>query len=136
NETQGGPQMRRFILTPMLTLVLAVALGGAALADPTVPVSIFAGTYFGMSEDQSAIAWQMPDGHLRWEINDVPISNYGVNDTALAASVGFDSPQVLVLYGRIRGTYFGASQDGSVMGFLMPDGMIRWELNGIPEGLR
>ena len=127
--------MRRFILTPVLTLVLAVALGGAALADPTVPVSIFGGTYFGMSDDHSAVAWKMPDGRIRWEIDGVPISNYGVDDVARAASVGFDSPQVLVLYGRIRGTYFGSSLDGSAMGYRMPDGTIRWELNGVPEGL-
>lgn len=126
--------MRNLVLTPLLAILLTLALGGAALADPA-PVSIFAGTYFGMSDDHSAIAFKMPDGHVRWEINGVPISNYGVDDAARAASVGFDSALVLVPYGRIRGTFFAASTDGAVMGFLMPDGMTRWELNGIPESL-
>ncbi len=124
--------MRRFILTPLLTFVLALALGGAALADPTAPVSIFGGTYFGMSDDQSAIAWKMPDGRIRWEIDGVPISNYGVDDTARAASVGYDSSEVLVLYGRIRGTFFAASSDGAAMGYRMTDGSLRWEFNGLP----
>ena len=133
--------MRRSISTSILAIALTFALGGAALADPTVPTSIFPGTYFAMSMDQSAVAFQMPDGHLRWEIDGVPISNYGVDDTARAASVGlvgfvgFDSARVLVPYGLIRGTFFGASSDGSVMGFRMPDGTTRWELNGIPESL-
>jgi len=124
--------MRRSISTLILSVALTVALSGAALADPTVPTSIFPGTYFVMSADQSAVAFTMPDGHVRWEINGVPISNYGVDDTARAASVGFDSLLVLVPYGQIRGTYFGASSDGSVMVFLMPDGMTRYELNGVP----
>ena len=125
--------MRRSISASILSVALTVALSGAALAAPAVPTSIFPGTYFAMSADQSAVAFAMPDGHLRWEINGVPISNYGGDDVARAASVGFDSPQVLVLYGRIRGTYFGASADGSVMAFLMPDGMTRYELNGVPS---
>ena len=127
--------MRRSISTPILAIALTFALGGAALADPAAPVSLFSGTYFAMSADQSAIAFKMPDGRVRWEISGVPISNYGVDDAARAASVGFDSALVLVPYGTIRGTFFGASADGSVMGFLMPDGMTRWELNGIPESL-
>ena len=126
--------MRRSIIsTSILAIALTLALSGAALAEPTLPTSIFPGTYFAMSADQSAVAFKMPDGHLRWEISGVPISNYGVDDTARAATIGFDSPQVLVLYGRIRGTYFGASADGSVMAFLMPDGMTRYELNGVPS---
>ena len=124
--------MRRSSTTSILAIAFTLALSGAALAEPTVPTSIFPGTYFATSADQSAVAFKMPDGHLRWEISGVPISNYGVDDTARAATVGFDSPQVLVLYGSIRGTYFGASSDGSVMVFLMPDGMTRYELNGVP----
>lgn len=124
--------MRRSLITPILAVALLVAFGGAALADQTVPVSIFGGTYFGMSDDHSAIAFKMPDGRIRWELNGVPISNYGVDDVARAASVGYESPQVLVLYGRIRGTYFAASSDGSAIAYRMPDGTLRWELNGVP----
>lgn len=61
--------MRDLVVTPLLAIPLTLALGGAALADPAAPVSIFAGTYFGMSDDQSAIAFTMPDGHVRREIN-------------------------------------------------------------------
>jgi outer membrane protein assembly factor BamB len=127
--------VRQLLATPILALALIVALGSTALADP-VPASMFGGTYFAMSEDHTAVAFKMADGHLRWEVNGVPISNYGVDDVARAASIGYDNATVLVLYGRIRGTYFGASQDGSVMGFLMPDGTTRWELNGVPAGAR
>jgi outer membrane protein assembly factor BamB len=128
--------MRRSISITLLSLALTLVFGGSAFADPgtpgVVPVSIFGGTYFAMSEDGTAIAFKMPDGRIRWEINGVPISNYGVNDVTLAEAVGFDDPNVLVLGGAIGGTYFGSSEDGTAMSFKMPDGTIRWELNGVP----
>ena len=128
--------MRRLVVAPILAIVLTFSLtfaqGGAALADPGVPVSIFGGTYVAMCVDRTAIEFQMPDGHLRWEVNGVPVSSYGVDDVARAATLGYDSPLALVLYGRIRGTFWGASSDGTVMAFRMPDGTVRYELNGIP----
>lgn len=124
--------MRQLLIVPFLAVALLLGFGGAALADGTVPVSIFGGSYFGMSDDHSAIAFKMPDGRIRWEVNGVPISNYGVDDVARAAMVGYESPQVLVLYGRIRGTYFASSSDGSAIAYRMPDGTLRWEINGVP----
>lgn len=128
--------MRRSISLTLLSLALTLVFGGSALADPgapgTIPTSVFGGTYFAMSEDGSTIGFKMPDGRIRWEVNGTPISNYGVNDATLAQAVGFDDPTVLVLGGSIRGTYFAASEDGTAMAFRMPDGTIRWEIDGIP----
>ena len=128
--------MRRSLSITLLSLALILVFGGSALADPgapgTIPTSVFGGTYFAMSEDGSTVGFKMPDGHIRWEVNGVPISNYGVNDVTLAEAVGFDDPSVLVFGGTISGTYFAASLDGTAMAFKMPDGTIRWELNGVP----
>lgn len=128
--------MRRWMTTSLLTLTLALVFGGAALAETgtpgTIPTSIFGGTYFAMSEDGSTIGFRMPGGQLRWEVNGVPISNFGVDDVAKAAVFGFDAPEVLVFGGSIRGTFFAASADGTAMGFTMPDGTVRWEIDGVP----
>jgi len=34
--------------------------------------------------------------------------------------------------GVVGGTYFAASADGTAMAFKMPDGTLRWEIDGIP----
>ena len=128
--------MRRWVATPVLAAMLMLGASSSALADPSVPgvapTSIFGGTYFAMSEDGMAVGFKMPDGHVRWEINGVPISNYGVNDVAQATVLGFDAANVLVVGGNVRGVFFAASADGTAMGYRMPDGSIRWEMNGEP----
>ena len=128
--------MRRWLAIPLLAATLMLGSGGSALADPLLPgvapTSLLGGTYFAMSEDGMAIAFKMPDGHIRWELNGVPISNYGVNDVGQATVLGFDAATVLVFGGTVRGTFFAASEDGSAMGYRMPDGTVRWEINGVP----
>lgn len=116
----------------VLVLSLLLAMGSVASADPGVPTSVFGGAYFAMSSDGQAVAFKLSDGHLRWEVAGIPVSNYGVNNVVMATAVGFDSPLVLVLGGAIGGTYFAASSDGTAMAFKMPDGTLRWEINGIP----
>jgi len=123
--------MPRLLLTSVLTVMLALASSGPARADQQ-PVSMFPGTFVGTSPDGTAMGFQMSDGHIRWEVNGVPISLWGVNDTAMASALSFSSPLVLVPFGAIRGTYFGGTADGTVLAFKMPDGSVRWEINGLP----
>ncbi len=60
------------------------------------------------------------------------MSDYGVNDLARASSAGFSDRSLLVPGGAVRGFYLASSGDGSWMAFQMPDGSVRWELNGVP----
>ena len=124
----------RHLLAIILGAVLTLAVGSSALADPG-PTSAFGGSYLMGSADGSLVAFQMPTGWVRWELNGVPIANYGVDDVARAASVGYSDPSVLVPSGAIRGTYVACAADLTWLAFIMPDGSIRWEHDGMPAAL-
>ena len=72
------------------------------------------------------------DGRVRWELDGLPWSDWGVNDAVRAATVGFDDASVLVLGGAIRGVFVMGSADASWLAFQMPDGSVRWEHDGVP----
>ena len=125
--------MRRLI-TAVFGLVLTLAVASPVLADVT-PTSRFGGAYVMSSADGQLVAFAMPDGRIRWELDGLPLADYGVNDVARAGSVGFSDPSLLVLGGTVRGVYVASSADGSWMAFQMPDLSIRWEHNGVPAPL-
>jgi hypothetical protein len=125
--------MRRLI-TAVFGLVLTLAVASPVLADVT-PTSRFGGAYLMSSADGQLVAFAMPDGRIRWELDGLPLAVYGVNDVARAGSVGFSDPSLLVPGGTVRGVYVASSADGSWMAFQMPDLSIRWEHNGVPAPL-
>ena len=126
----------RHLKSIFLGAVLSIALATPALADPgTVPTSVWGGTFLMASADGTLVAFQMADGRVRWELEGMPLSAWGVNDIARASSVGYSDPSVLVPGGMVRGVYVAASEDGSWMAFMMPDLSMRWEHNGIPASM-
>ena len=126
--------MRRIVTTCALTLAFA----SPALADPVttsselVPMSSLGGSYLMSSPDGRLVAFQTADGRVRWELDGLPWSDWGVNDAVRAATVGFDDASVLVLGGAIRGVFVMGSADASWLAFQMPDGSVRWEHDGVP----
>lgn len=122
--------LRRLLLIPLVAAALSLFPAQAALAE-SVPSSPFGGSYYAQSADGSTVGYLMPDSRLRWEVNGVPISNYGIDDEARMASVAED-PSALVRGGATRGEYYAASSDGSWMAYQMPDGTLRWEHHGVP----
>ena len=125
----------RQLKTILIGAILSLAIATPALADPGL-TSPFGGAFLMASADGTLVAFQMPSGRVRWELDGMPLSDWGVNDTVRAASVGYSDPSVLVLGGQIRGIYVAASDDGSWMAFLMPDFSIRWEHNGLPATMQ
>ena len=128
--------MRRMVMTCAVALTLAFA--SPALADPVttsselVPMSSLGGSYLMSSPDGRLVAFQTADGRVRWELDGLPWSDWGVNDAVRAATVGFDDASVLVLGGAIRGVFVMGSADASWLAFQMPDGSVRWEHDGVP----
>ena len=128
--------MRRMVMTCAVAFTLAFA--SPALADPVttssalVPTSSLGGSYLMSSPDGRLVAFQTADGRVRWELDGLPWSDWGVNDSVRAASVGFDDVSLLVLGGAIRGVFVMATTDGSWLAFQMPDGSVRWEHDGVP----
>ena len=128
--------MRRIVMTCAVALTLAFA--SPALADPVttsselVPMSSLGGSYLMSSPDGRLVAFQTADGRVRWELDGLPWSDWGVNDAVRAATVGFDDASVLVLGGAIRGVFVMGSADASWLAFQMPDGSVRWEHDGVP----
>ena len=128
--------MRRIVTTCAVALTLAFA--SPALADPVttssdlVPMSSLGGSYLMSSPDGRLVAFQTADGRVRWELDGLPWSDWGVNDAVRAATVGFDDASVLVLGGAIRGVFVMGSADASWLAFQMPDGSVRWEHDGVP----
>ena len=128
--------MRRIVTTCAVALTLAFA--SPALADPVttsselVPMSSLGGSYLMSSPDGRLVAFQTADGRVRWELDGLPWSDWGVNDAVRDATVGFDDASVLVLGGAIRGVFVMGSADASWLAFQMPDGSVRWEHDGVP----
>lgn len=123
----------RQLIAAIFACVLTAAVASPALADPTaVPMSRFGGMYLMASGDGQLVAFLMADGRVRWELDGLPLADYGVNDVARAASLGFSDGSLLVLGGAVRGVYVASSADGSWMAYQMPDLSIRWEHDGVP----
>ena len=128
--------MRRIVVS--FAMAFTFAFASPALADPVttssdlVPASAFGGSYLMTSADGHLVAFQMADGRVRWELDGMPLSQWGVDDAVRAAAVGFGDPSVLVIGGAVRGVFVMGSADGSWMAFQMPDGSLRWEHDGVP----
>jgi hypothetical protein len=121
------------LIAAIFGCALTLAVASPALADPTpVPTSQFGGMYLMSSGDGQLVAFLMADGRVRWELDGLPLAEYGVNDVARAASLGFSDSSLLVLGGTVRGVYVASSADGSWIAYQMPDLSVRWEHNGVP----
>src|SRR5438094_2517830 len=115
----------RQLIASISGTVLTLAVASPALAD-TTPTSRFGGMYLMSSNDGSLVAFLMPDGRVRWELDGLPMAAYGVDDLARAASMGFSDGSLLVLGGSVRGVYVASSADGRWIGCQMPDPWAAW----------
>src|SRR5438046_8987265 len=123
--------MRRSVTTCAVALTLAFA--SPALADPVttsselVPMSSLGGSYLMSSPDGRLVAFQTADGRVRWELDGLPWSDWGVNDAVRAATVGFDDASVLGLGGAIRGVFGMGPAGARCVAVPMPARSVRLE---------